>query len=52
MTAGDGKLAVIAVRPRPGSKRRHRFRPALGRTGLLTSLVAGTEVDVQMLTQN
>ena len=38
MTAGDGYFAVIAVRPRPASKRRRRFRPALGRTATLPSV--------------
>ena len=38
MTAGDGYLAVIAVRPRPASKRRRHFRPALGRTATLPSV--------------
>ena len=38
MTAGGGYFAVIAVRPRPASKRRRRFRPALGRTATLPSV--------------
>jgi hypothetical protein len=38
MTARDGYFAVIAVRPRPASKRRRRVRPALGRTATLPSV--------------
>jgi hypothetical protein len=43
MMAGDGYLAVIAVRPRPASKRRRRFRPALGRTATLPSVTVRSD---------
>jgi len=49
VSSRDGYFAVIAVRPRPASKRRRRFRPALGRTGRLTLLCAGQAKAVRYL---
>jgi hypothetical protein len=46
MTTGDGSSpspAVLYICPHLSSKRRHRFRPTLGRTGQLNSLV-GTSI--------
>jgi len=49
MTTGVGPApspTALSVRRRPASKRRHRFRPTLGRTGRLRTLVvAATSLD-------